>query len=42
MSSDLALAMHIRDSLREVGRFVEGMSYEDFLENRMAQSGVMR
>lgn len=42
MRDDLVYLMHIRDSLREVRQFIEGESYESFLENRMVQNAVMR
>lgn len=42
MRDDLAYLMHIRDSLREIETFIEGESYESFLENRMLQNAVMR
>lgn len=42
MRDDRAFLLHIRDALREVREFVEGESYEDFLENRMVQNAVMR
>jgi uncharacterized protein with HEPN domain len=42
MRDDLVYLMHIRDSLHEVRQFIEGESYESFLENRMAQNAVMR
>jgi uncharacterized protein with HEPN domain len=42
MRDDLAYLMHIRDSLREVRSFIEGESYESFLQNRMMQNAVMR
>ena len=42
MRDDRVYLMHIRDSLREVRQFIEGESYESFLENRMMQNAVMR
>ena len=42
MSNDHAYLMHIRDSLHEVQTFIQGESYESFLENRMVQNAVMR
>jgi uncharacterized protein with HEPN domain len=42
MRDDLVYLMHIRDSLREVQQFIEGETYESFLENRMVQNAVMR
>lgn len=42
MNDDRAFLMHIRDALREVQEFIEGESYERFLENRMVQNAVMR
>lgn len=42
MRDDLVYLMHIRDALREVRSFIEGESYESFLENRMMQNAVMR
>jgi len=42
MSDDLAFLLHIRDALREVRTFVEGETYESFLQNRMLQNAVMR
>jgi uncharacterized protein with HEPN domain len=42
MSNDRVYLMHIRDSLREVQTFIQGESYESFLENRMVQNAVMR
>ena len=42
MSDDHVYSMHIRDSLRKVQAFIQGESYESFLENRMLQNAVMR
>lgn len=42
MSDDHVYLMHIRDSLHEVQTFIQGESYESFLENRMIQNAVMR
>lgn len=42
MSDDHVYLMHIRDSLYEVQTFIQGESYESFLENRMIQNAVMR
>ena len=42
MSNDHVYLMHIRDSLLEVQTFIQGESYESFLENRMVQNAVMR
>jgi uncharacterized protein with HEPN domain len=42
MSDDHVYLMHIRDSLHEVQTFIQGESYESFLENRMMQNAVMR
>ena len=41
MRDDRVYLMHIQDSLREVRQFIEGESYESFLENRMMQNAVM-
>ncbi len=42
MSNDYVYLMHIRDALHEVQTFIQGESYESFLENRMVQNAVMR
>ena len=42
MSNDRVYLMYIRDSLHEVQMFIQGESYESFLENRMVQNAVMR
>jgi uncharacterized protein with HEPN domain len=42
MRDDRVYLLHIRDALREVRPFIEGESYESFLENRMMQNAVMR
>ena len=42
MSDDHVYLMHIQDSLREVQTFIQGESYESFLEKRMVQNAVMR
>lgn len=42
MNDDRFFLLHIRDSLREVRDFIEGESYESFLENRMLQNAVIR
>jgi len=42
MRDDRVYLKHIRDSLLEVRQFIEGESYESFLENRMMQNAVMR
>ncbi len=42
MSDDHLYLMHIRDSLHEVQTFIQGESYESFLENRMIQNAMMR
>lgn len=42
MSDDRIYLLHIRDSLREVQTFIQGESYESFLENRMLQNAAMR
>lgn len=42
MTDDLVYLRHVRDSLHEVRSFIEGESYESFLESRMLQNAVMR
>ncbi len=42
MSNDYVYLMHIRDALLEVQTFIQGESYESFLENSMVQNAVMR
>ena len=42
MNPDLPYLRHIRDALVDLCGFVEGMTYDDFLEDKRTQNAVMR
>ncbi|MFH0793696.1 MAG: DUF86 domain-containing protein [bacterium] len=42
MKADLPYLGHIRDALLEIRNFVEGMTYEQFRNDRRTQNAVMR
>ncbi len=39
MRDDRVFLLHVREALREVREFVEGKSYESFLENQRVRGG---
>jgi uncharacterized protein with HEPN domain len=38
MKDDLPYLLHLRDALEEVGEFLEGMKYEDFVEDKRTRN----
>lgn len=42
MENDNLYVEHIRDAIVKIAKFVEGLSYESFSMNELAQSAVLR
>jgi uncharacterized protein with HEPN domain len=42
MKDDLPYLLHLRDALEEVREFLEGMKYEDFVEDKRTRNAVLR
>lgn len=42
MNNDAPYLYHIRDALSDLGNFVRGMTYEEFLRDKRTQFAVMR
>ena len=42
MKKDEVYLKHIRDAVLAIGAFTDGLIYEEFLEDRLVQNGVIR
>ena len=42
MKSNKVFLLHIRDAIRDIEKFVKGMTEQEFFQNQMVQSAVIR
>jgi uncharacterized protein with HEPN domain len=42
MKADTVYLRHILDAIARIGKYTEGVDYEDFMDDELVQAGVMR